>query len=72
MPKIFKKNKLALIIANIVVISIWIPLISFIVELLIYDDAPFYIFKLGDLIIFIPPIWITYYLWIVKQGLNKK
>tara|TARA_Y100000589_G_scaffold21743_1_gene18146 strand:+ start:12727 stop:12939 length:213 start_codon:yes stop_codon:yes gene_type:complete len=68
MPKIFKQNKFALASANILLIAIWIPISSLIVDLITYQEAPFYIYKLGDLIKIIPPIWITYYLWIKRKG----
>ena len=68
MPKIFKQNKLALASANILMIVIWIPISSLISDLITYQDAPFYLYKLGDLIKIIPPIWITYYLWIKRKG----
>ena len=68
MPKIFKQNKFALASANILLIAIWIPISSLIVDLITYQEAPFYIYKLGDLIKIIPPILITYYLWIKRKG----
>ena len=68
MPKIFKENKFALLAANIFLIFMWITLSKEIIYLFITDDAPFYIYKLGDLIRFIPPLWVTYYLWIVRKG----
>ena len=68
MPKIFKQNKFALASANILLIAIWIPISLLIVDLITYQEAPFYIYKLGDLIKIIPPIWITYYLWIKRKG----
>ena len=49
MPKIFKKNKFALLGANIISISIWILLSSFLIELITYENAPFYINKLAKL-----------------------
>ena len=68
MPKIFKENKFALLAANIFLITIWVTLSKQIIDLIITDSSPFYIYKLGDLIRFIPPIWVTYYLWIVRKG----
>mgnify|MGYP001276587067 FL=1 len=68
MPKIFKQNKFALAFANILLIAIWIPISSLIYDLITYQDAPFYLYKLGDLIKIIPPIWVTYYLWIKRKG----
>ena len=70
MPKIFKENKFALLAANIFLIAIWITLSKPLIYLFITDNAPFYIYKLADLIRFIPPLWVTYYLWIVRKGLK--
>ena len=70
MPKIFKKNKFALLGANIIIIVVWIFLSSFVIELITYDSAPFYIDKLGELFKYLPPIRLTYYLWIVRKGFN--
>ena len=70
MPKIFKKNKFALLGANIISITIWILLSSFVIEVITYENAPFYINKLGQLLKYLPPIWLTYYLWIVRKGFN--
>ena len=70
MPKIFKENKLALLLANIFTIAFWIFLISFLFEIINYENAPFYIYKLEQLIKFAPPIWFTYYLWIVRKGFS--
>ena len=71
MPKIFKQNKLALLGANILIIVIWVLLSSGVINLLIIDDAPFYIYKIGFLIKFLPPIWVTWFLWIKRGGLNR-
>jgi len=68
MPKIFKKNKFALLAANILSICIWIFISSFLIKAFSYENAPFYIYKLKQLIQYIPPIWLTYYLWIVRKG----
>ena len=70
MPKIFKNNKFALLGANIISIGLWIFLSSFVIELIAYESAPFYINKLGQLLKYLPPIWLTYYLWIVRKGFN--
>ena len=70
MPKIFKQNKFALLFANTLLIAIWIYLLSFIKNLIINDNAAFYIYKLSDLATYLPPVWITYYLWIVRKGLK--
>ena len=71
MPKIFKQNKFALLGANILIIAIWLSLSSLFMNLLIVDNAPFYIFKVGSLIKFLPPIWVTWYLWIKRGGINR-
>ena len=71
MPKIFKQNKFALLGANIFIISIWFALSSLVINLIIVDDAPFYVYKIGSLIKFLPPIWVTWFLWIKRGGLNR-
>ena len=71
MPKIFKQNKFALLGANILIIAIWVSLSSVVINLLIVDDAPFYIYKIGSLIKFLPPIWVTWFLWIMRGGLKR-
>ena len=71
MPKIFKQNKFALLGANILIIVIWVSLSSAVVNLFIGDNAPFYIYKIGSLIKFLPSIWVTWFLWIKRGGLKK-
>ena len=71
MPKIFKQNKFALLGANILIIVIWVSLSSAVVNLFIGDNVPFYIYKIGSLIKFLPPIWITWFLWIKRGGLKN-
>ena len=71
MPKIFKQNKFALLVANILIIAIWVSLSSVVINLLIVDDAPFYIYKIGSLTKFLPPIWVTWFLWIKRGGLKR-
>ena len=71
MPKIFKKNKFALLIANIIIILVWIKTSSWILSFIIQDNAQFYIYKLGSLVNYLPPIWLTYYLWIVRKGFKN-
>ena len=71
MPKIFKQNKFVLLSANILIIAIWVSLSSLVINLLIVDDAPFYIYKIGSLIKFLPPIWVTWFLWIKREGLKR-
>tara|TARA_B100001093_G_scaffold25335_1_gene22364 strand:+ start:98 stop:313 length:216 start_codon:yes stop_codon:yes gene_type:complete len=71
MPKIFKQNKFALLGANILIILIWILLTPRVLDIFIGDDAPFYIYKIGSLIKFLPPIWVTWFLWIKRGGLKR-
>ena len=71
MPKIFKQNKLALLGANILIIVIWVSLSSAVVKLFISDSVPFYIYKISSLIKFLPPIWVTWFLWIKRGGLRR-
>ncbi len=71
MPKIFKQNKLALLGANILIIAIWVSLSSLVMDLFVVDDAPFYMYKIVSLIKFLPPIWVTWFLWIKRGGLNR-
>ena len=71
MPKIFKQNKFALLGANILIIMIWVSLFSVLVNLFIDDNAPFYFYKIGYLIKFLPPIWVTWFLWIKRGGLKR-
>ena len=71
MPKIFKQNKFALLGANILIIVIWVSLSTAVVNLFIGDNAPFYIYKIGSLIKFLPSIWVTWFLWIKRGGLKR-
>ena len=71
MPKIFKQNKFALLGANIFIILIWLLLASVVLDFFIDDNARFYIYKIGSLIKFLPPIWVTYFLWIKRGGLKR-
>ena len=70
MPKIFKQNKFALLGANILIIAIWVALLSFLANLFIGDNNYSY-YKILYLIIFLPPFWITWFLWIKRGGLKK-
>ena len=70
MPKIFKQNKFALLGANILIILIWVLLASAFLDLFI-GNVPFYIYKIGSLIKFLPPIWVTWFLWIKRGGLKR-
>ncbi len=67
MPKIFKENKFALLVANILLIALWLYITTLIKNSTLRQDLPFYIYKIGDLIRFIPPAWLTYYLWIIRK-----
>ena len=71
MPKIFKQNKFALLGANILIIVIWVSLSSAVVNLFIRVNVPFYIYKIASLIKFLPPIWVTWFLWIKRGGLKR-
>jgi len=35
------------------------------------ENAPFYIYKISFLIRFLPPIWVTWFLWIKRGGLKR-
>ena len=71
MPKIFKQNKFALLGANISIIVVWVSFSSAVVNLFIRDNVPFYIYKIGYLVRFLPPIWVTWFLWIKRGGLKR-
>ena len=71
MPKIFKQNKFALLGANILIIAIWVSLSSAVANLFIGDDAPIYIYNICSLVKFLPPIWVTWFLWIKRGGLKR-
>ena len=71
MPKIFKENKFALLGANILIILLWVNLSTFLINLFKSENAPFYIYKISFLIRFLPPIWVTWFLWIKRGGLKK-
>ena len=71
MPKIFKQNKFALLGANILSIVIWVFLSSAVVNLFMRDNVPFYIYKIGYLVRFLPPIWVSWFLWIKRGGLKR-
>ena len=70
MPKIFKQNKFALFGVNLVIIVFWITITSFLINLFQSENAPFYIYKMGFLFKFLPPIWITWFLWVKRGGLK--
>ena len=71
MPKIFKQNKFALLGANILIILLWVAISSFLLDLFQSENAPFYIYKISFLIRFLPPIWVTWLLWIKRGGLKR-
>ncbi len=71
MPKIFKQNKFALLGANILIILLWVTISSFLMSLFQSENAPFYIYKISFLIRFLPPIWVTWLLWIKRGGLKR-
>ena len=71
MPKIFKQNKFALLGANILIILLWVTISSFLLNLFQSENAPFYIYKIYFLIRFLPPIWVTWFLWIKRGGLKR-
>tara|TARA_Y100000589_G_scaffold198744_1_gene187608 strand:- start:657 stop:863 length:207 start_codon:yes stop_codon:yes gene_type:complete len=68
MPKIFKNNKFALLAANAIAIAIWIVITNFLFSLIFKEDYPFYIYKIVDIVKFLPPIWLTYYLWVLRKS----
>ena len=71
MPKIFKQNKFALLGANILIILLWVTISSFLMNLFESENAPFYMYKISFLIRFLPPIWVTWFLWIKRGGLKR-
>ena len=71
MPKIFKQNKFALLGANILIILLWVTISSFLLNLFQTENAPFYMYKISFLIRFLPPIWVTWFLWIKRGGLKR-
>ena len=71
MPKIFKQNKFALFGANLFIVVLWISISSYLINLFQSENAPFYLYKFISLIKFIPPIWITWFLWIKRGGLKR-
>ena len=80
MPKIFKKNKFALLIANVLIIFIWIlisrSILSPILIQRISVDGSGNIIDLIFLILvytltYAPIIWITWFLWIIRGGWKR-
>ena len=72
MPKIFKQNKFVLMGANVLIIFLWITISTFLMNLLQSENDLFYIYKISFLIKFLPPIWVTWFLWIKRGGLKGK
>ena len=71
MPKIFKQNKFALLGANILIILLWVTISTFLINLFQSENSPFYIYNISFLIRFLPPIWVTWFLWIKRGGLKR-
>jgi len=71
MPKIFKQNKVALLGANILIILLWVTISSFLLNLFQSVNAAAYIYIFSFLIRFLPPIWVTWFLWIKRGGLKR-
>ena len=67
MPKIFKENKLALLLANLLAIAFWIFIVTTIKDMILNDNLPFYFYNIADLIRFVPPIGLSYYLWVIRK-----
>ena len=68
MPRIFKENKFALFVANLLAITIWLFIINTIKNIVLNDNSPFYLNNIADLLKFLPPILFTYYLWVVRKN----
>ena len=71
MPKIFKQNKSALLGANLLVILLWVTISTFLINLFQSENAPSYIYIITILVRFLPPVWITWFLWIKRGGLKR-
>ena len=71
MPKIFKQNKFALLGANILIILLWITISTYLMNLFQSENAALYIYIISFLIRFLPPIWVTWFLWIKRGGLKR-
>ena len=71
MPKIFKQNKFAMLGANILIILLWVTISSFLLNLFQSENAATYIYIISFLIRFLPPIWVTWFLWIKRGGLER-
>ena len=44
---------------------------ALVVNLFIGENVPFYIYKIASLIKFLPPIWVTWFLWIKRGGFKR-
>ena len=71
MPKIFKQNKFALFGANLLIILLWITIFSFLINLFQIENGQFYLDKIVFFMKFLPPIWITWFLWIKRGGFKR-
>ena len=71
MPKIFKQNKFALLGANLLVILLWVTISTFLINLVQSENAPLSIEIISFLIRFLPPVWVTWFLWIKRGGLKR-
>jgi len=71
MPKIFKQNKSALLGANLLVILLWVTISTFLINLFQSENAPSYIYIITILVRFLPPVWVTWFLWIKRGGLKR-
>ena len=71
MPKIFKQNKFALLGANVLIILLWITIFTFLIDLFQIENNLFVIQIISFLIKFLPPIWLTWFLWIKRGGLKR-
>jgi len=71
MPKIFKQNKFALLGANILIIFLWVTASTFLINLFQSKNVPLYLYNISFLLRFFPPIWVTWFLWIKRDGLKR-
>ena len=71
MPKIFKQNKFALLAVNVLIVLLWTTITNALINLFQSENLPFYLYKIPFLVKFLPPIWVTWLLWIKRGGLKK-
>ena len=71
MPKIFKENKFALMGANILIILLWVNLSTFLMYSFHSENTPLYLSIIYSLIRFLPPVWVTWFLWVKRGGLKR-